>query len=100
MPGVPDVSQYDSKPGSTEINNLAAIAIQRHISTEGDLVLFDYGCGTGLTSLSVMAAMGEKRQMVKRIIGLDPDQKMLDQVSENAIPMTRSSAYSKTVTPV
>jgi ubiquinone/menaquinone biosynthesis C-methylase UbiE len=66
-----DAESYDLKPGRVKLAEDVATAIMSEVNLNGDMVVLDFGCGTGLVTLQL-------QPFVRTITGADTSHGMLD----------------------
>lgn len=83
---------WDENPTRVKLAEDVVQAIKQQVTLQPDMEVLDFGCGTGLLAMSVLAS-------VKSITGMDTSQGMLDVLEAKAKQQGLSNVYTQHLHP-
>lgn len=87
-----EAANWDSNPTRVKLADDVVQAIKQQVKLLPDMNVLDFGCGTGLLAMSVLAS-------VKSVTGMDTSQGMLDVLEAKAKRQGLSNVYTRHLHP-
>lgn len=87
-----EAATWDENPTRVKLAEDVVQAIKRQVALLPDMEVLDFGCGTGLLAMSVLAS-------VKSVTGMDTSQGMLDMLEAKVKRQGLSNVYTRYLNP-